>query len=98
MVLHELCLCHWTPAALHVTPACAFLQHVARQKNWPLGQDLGVERYRDKEREAATDHVLKAQSQWVPNVGPIARQKDRCPYFENRSNFDDIWPWLQEKG
>eukprot|EP00959_Pyramimonas_sp_CCMP1952_P100945 2111535-Pyramimonas_sp.AAC.1 len=43
MVLHELRSDHWTPAALRATPAYTFLQHVARQKGWPLEQDLGVE-------------------------------------------------------
>eukprot|EP00959_Pyramimonas_sp_CCMP1952_P377395 7904845-Pyramimonas_sp.AAC.1 len=55
MVLYELRLYHWTPAALHFAPAYAYLQHVARQNNWPVEQDFGVERHRDKAREAATD-------------------------------------------
>eukprot|EP00959_Pyramimonas_sp_CCMP1952_P316692 6628940-Pyramimonas_sp.AAC.1 len=83
MVLYELRLYHWTPAALHVTLAHAFLQHVARQNDWPVEQDFGVERHRDKAREDATDQVREAQGQWVPNLGPIVWQKDRCPYFGN---------------
>eukprot|EP00959_Pyramimonas_sp_CCMP1952_P329999 6909416-Pyramimonas_sp.AAC.2 len=71
MVLYELPLCHWIPAALHVTPACALLQHVARQTNWPLEQDFGVERHRHKVREGAADQVREAQKQWVPNLEPI---------------------------
>eukprot|EP00959_Pyramimonas_sp_CCMP1952_P149898 3136570-Pyramimonas_sp.AAC.1 len=61
MVLSELRLYSWTPAALHATQAYTFLQHVARQEKWPLGQDFGVERYRDKERVAAADQVREAQ-------------------------------------
>eukprot|EP00959_Pyramimonas_sp_CCMP1952_P419963 8796345-Pyramimonas_sp.AAC.1 len=61
MVLSELRLYRWTPAALHVTPAFTFLQHVARQKKWPLGQDFGVERHRDQARVDATDQVREAQ-------------------------------------
>eukprot|EP00959_Pyramimonas_sp_CCMP1952_P266285 5567368-Pyramimonas_sp.AAC.1 len=76
MVLSELRLYHWTPAALHATQACTFLQHVARQMKWPLEQDFGVERYRDKERVDTTGQVREAQRQWVPNLGPIIRQKD----------------------
>eukprot|EP00959_Pyramimonas_sp_CCMP1952_P326237 6828767-Pyramimonas_sp.AAC.1 len=60
-MLYKLRLYRWTPAALHVAPAYAFLQHVARQNGRCLGQDFGVERHRDKERAAAADRVQEAQ-------------------------------------
>eukprot|EP00959_Pyramimonas_sp_CCMP1952_P152755 3196030-Pyramimonas_sp.AAC.1 len=65
---------------------------------WPLEQDFGAERHRDKERVDATDQVREAQRQCVPNLGPIALQKERSPYRQYRPEFDDIWPWLQGKG
>eukprot|EP00959_Pyramimonas_sp_CCMP1952_P007757 162091-Pyramimonas_sp.AAC.1 len=34
---------------------------------------------------------------WVPNLKLFAWQRGQSPYFDN-ATFDNIWPWLQEKG
>eukprot|EP00959_Pyramimonas_sp_CCMP1952_P205244 4292206-Pyramimonas_sp.AAC.1 len=34
---------------------------------------------------------------WVPNLKPFDWQRGQSPYFDNET-FDNIWPWLQEKG
>eukprot|EP00959_Pyramimonas_sp_CCMP1952_P305219 6387413-Pyramimonas_sp.AAC.1 len=83
IVLHELRLYHWAPAALHVTPAYVFLQHIARQNNWCLERDFGVERSRDVARAAAADQVREAQKEWVPNLGPIEWQSGQNPYSDD---------------
>eukprot|EP00959_Pyramimonas_sp_CCMP1952_P205685 4301348-Pyramimonas_sp.AAC.1 len=61
MVLYELRLYHGPlqhSMSLRLMPSC----NMSLDKGWPLEQVFGVERYRDKEREAATDQVRKAQS------------------------------------
>eukprot|EP00959_Pyramimonas_sp_CCMP1952_P442459 9262558-Pyramimonas_sp.AAC.1 len=91
--------------ALWVTDAHAQLLHVARDNGWNLEVDFEFEfeRYRDEKRTEATNAVRDAQTAWAPGLTFFDWQRGESPYWRghgetDEEKYDDIWPWLQEKG